>query len=128
MNLLDKLDLLMESAGLNKKQLAERSDVPYTTIVSFYTKGYDKMKLSTLKSLANFFNVSIDYLGCDEITDPHFGISKPTIILTQDEHKLIELYRTLNDQGKEHILTCVATAQALFKEESSDISVMEGNA
>lgn len=42
-----------------------------------------------------------------------------------DEQKLLEDYRTLNDQGKEHIRVCMASAQALFKENNADISSME---
>ena len=112
----------------NKRQLSELSGIPYSTIAGFYTKGYDKMKLSTLKSLANFFNVSIDYLGRDEIVDPNYGksILKPASTdYSPDEQKLIDNYRTLNDQGKEHIRVCMASAQALFKESGSNISSLE---
>ena len=44
---------------------------------------------------------------------------------TPDEQQLIDDYRTLNDQGKEHIRVCMASAQALFKENSADISSLE---
>lgn len=80
MNILHKIEQLMQTNHIkNKRQLSELSGIPYSTIAGFYTKGYDKMKLSTLKSLANFFNVSIDYLGRDEIVDPDYGkfILKP---------------------------------------------------
>lgn len=45
--------------------------------------------------------------------------------LAPDEQKLIDDYRTLNDQGKEHIRVCMASAQALFKESGSNISNLE---
>ena len=79
MTILDKIEYLMQVHGIkNRRQLSELSGIPYTTITGFYTKGYDKMKLSTLKALAQFFHVSIDYLGCDEVTDPYFGTNQGT--------------------------------------------------
>lgn len=49
--------------------LSRESGVPYTTIVNFYEKGTDNIKLSTLRKLADYFNVPIDYLVDDEIED-----------------------------------------------------------
>lgn len=38
MNFLEKLDFLMEKYGLNKRTLALKSDIPYTTIDAWYKK------------------------------------------------------------------------------------------
>jgi repressor LexA len=46
--------------------VAKGSGVPYTTIVNFYEKGTENIKLSTLRKLADFFNVSLDYLVDDD--------------------------------------------------------------
>lgn len=105
MNILEKIDFLMKQKGIkNRAELSELSGIPYSTITGFYAKGYDKMKLSTLKTLARFFGVSTDYLGRDEITDPNYGLTAPEApALTPDEHQLVEDYRTFNDEGKEKI-------------------------
>jgi repressor LexA len=66
---IEKLDKLMEEKGLNKSQLSKGSGVPYTTIVNFYEKGTDNIKLSTLRRLAEYFNVSLDYLVDDDVND-----------------------------------------------------------
>ncbi len=66
MNFLDRLDLLMSREGLNRRKLSIATGIPYTTIVGLYDKGYSNIKLSTLKRLAGFFNVSLDYLAGDE--------------------------------------------------------------
>ena len=47
MNFLEKLDLLMSERGLNRRSLAEASGVPYTTIIGFYSKGYEGARMST---------------------------------------------------------------------------------
>lgn len=54
MKMIHKLDLLMKERHLNKRQLSMQAHIPYTTISSFYDKGTENVKLSTLKTLASF--------------------------------------------------------------------------
>lgn len=63
------LERLMSERGLNKNTLSKQSGIPYTTIDGFYKKGYDNIKLSTLRQLADFFDVSLDYLITGNIED-----------------------------------------------------------
>ena len=110
MNILEKIDFLMKQKGIkNRAELSELSGIPYSTITGFYAKGYDKMKLSTLKTLARLFGVSTDYLGRDEITDPNYGLTVPEApALAPDEYQLLDDYRTFNDEGKEKIRDYIA--------------------
>lgn len=103
MNILEKIEYLMKRNGIkNRAELSELSGIPYSTITGFYAKGYDKMKLSTLKTLADCLGVTIDYLGRDEITDPDYGLKSPEALsYPRDEAELLEDYRSLNDEGKE---------------------------
>ncbi len=87
MTLTEKLNVLLNERSLNKSQLSAQSGVPYTTIVSLYDKGAENVKRSTLLSLSRFFNVSLDYLADDSITEPqnnilasagHFDVSRLT--------------------------------------------------
>ena len=64
---LNVLDSLMKSNGLNKHTLSIKSGIPYTTIDGFYKRGTANARLSTLKRLAEFFDVSLDYLVNGEI-------------------------------------------------------------
>lgn len=73
MNFLEKLDLLKSERGLNNKKLSEQSGIKYTTIASMYDKGYRNMKFETLEKFAKFFDVSLDYLMNDDITDRNYG-------------------------------------------------------
>lgn len=67
MNLLDKVDELMKENGIkNKKDLAEKSGIPYTTIMSLYNRSFENVTLSTLKKLTDFFDCSLDYLADDD--------------------------------------------------------------
>lgn len=129
MNMLDKIDFLMSRDKIKSKmQLAQIANIPYSTLSSLYSKDYKKAKLPTIQAICDVFGVSLDYLVRDEITDPNYGKSLSSPVSSEyspDEQKLIDDYRTLNDQGKEHIRVCMASAQALFKEQPSDISSLE---
>lgn len=113
MNFLDKLDLLMEQEGLNKRTLSQRCGVPYMTISDFYKKGYENTRISTVRKLANYFDVTLDYLICDEIIDPHFGkenVSVPDKNTTDVRlHRIVECYDGMDDVGKDSL-----TEQAEF--------------
>ena len=69
MKLTDKLDLLMSEKGINKRELSKNADIPYMTIVNFYKKGTDNMKLSTLKRLSKYFGVTLDYIADDDVEE-----------------------------------------------------------
>ena len=65
MTFTQKLDYLMGRRGLTRGGLARETGIPYTTIVGFYEKGYENIRLSNAKRLAEFFGVPIEYLFDD---------------------------------------------------------------
>lgn len=69
MDFLEKLDYLMEINHLNKSSLSKACDIPYTTIDGWYKKGYEGLKLSTLRKLANYFGTSLDYWATENNPD-----------------------------------------------------------
>lgn len=69
LELTEKINLLMKQRKLNRVELSRESGVPYTTIVNFYEKGTENVKLSTLRKLADYFECSLDYLADDSISD-----------------------------------------------------------
>lgn len=70
MDFLENLNFLMSEHKLNKNSLSKACDIPYTTIDNWYKRGYDGLKLQTLKKLSDYFNISLDFWA-HEITDPH---------------------------------------------------------
>lgn len=108
MGLLDKLTQLMTAQGLNKHTLAQRSGIPYTTIDGLYKKGYENVKLSTLKKLCSCLNVSLDYLAKDDedSTMPHFT---QVADLSNSEQEVLKLYRSLNQAGQDLALATLRT-------------------
>lgn len=73
MDFLQKLDMLMAERKIKKSELARQAEIPYTTLLSLYDKGYSNVGLSTLKKLASYFGCSIDYLVDDKVTDRQYG-------------------------------------------------------
>lgn len=102
MNFLQKLDFLMDRFGLNKRTLSQNSDIPYTTIDGWYKKGYEGLKLTTLRKLAEYFNTTLDYWILDDVTDPNHGkASGFKLEVSEMEH--IKKYRTLDGYGKKMV-------------------------
>lgn len=102
MNFLEKLDFLMNKYGLNKRTLSQKSGIPYTTIDAWYKKGYEGLKLTTLRKLNVFFNTTLDYWILDEITDPNYGKSSGFKV-EYEEMEHIKKYRKLDGHGKEMV-------------------------
>lgn len=104
MDFTEKLDLLMQSRGLSRRQFALQSGIPYTTIVNFYEKGTEGVKLSTLRKITAFFGVSLDYLTNDRITDPNHGKASGFSV-TYPEMQMLQKYRAISPHGKDLVDT-----------------------
>lgn len=102
MNFLQKLDFLMEKYGLNKRTLSQMSGIPYTTIDGWYKKGYEGLKLTTLRKLNEYFNTALDFWILDDVTDPNHGKTSGFEI-AYAEMELIKKYRSLDAYGQETV-------------------------
>lgn len=115
MNFLENLENLMHINNIkNINVLSKRSGIPYTTLNNFYIRGTDNIGLSTLKKIASFFNVTLDYLVYG-----HY-----TYELSQGEKELIDDYRLLNPQGQEYIMQTIDMAKDKYIK-SDSVSNME---
>jgi len=102
MDFLEKLDLMMSRYNLNKRTLSIKSDIPYTTIDNWYKRGYDGLKLSTLRKLSEYFNTLLDFWIKDDVTDPNYGKSSGFEV-EFGEMERIKKYRLLDPYGKEAV-------------------------
>lgn len=80
--MLVRLEGLMKEKGVTRMELSRLSGIPYTTINNFWSQGVANMKLSNVRKLANFFNVSMDELITGKKPEAH-----------------VELLRILKDEG-----------------------------
>ncbi len=65
-------------SGLSMKEMANKLNMPYTTYIN-YEKGYREPHSEVLIQIANFFNVSVDYLIGNKI-EVSSDILPPNII------------------------------------------------
>ena len=79
MNFLEKLDYLMKENKLNKNSLSKACQIPYTTIDGWYKKGYEGLKLTTLRKLANYFGTTLDYWVTEESDKDIFYFSDSSV-------------------------------------------------
>lgn len=88
---------LLSERELNKKQFAERSGIPYTTVVG-WTKLGRLPDFTALVKIADFFNCSVDYLtGRQEICDYGSAPLRQQVA----EQELKKNYRKLSDENRE---------------------------
>ena len=99
MDFLQKLDFLMDKYGLNKLTLSQNSGIPYTTIVGWYKKGYEGLKLTTLRKLSDYFNTILDYWVSDDVIDPNYWKANGFVV-NGEEMEHITKYRILDGHGK----------------------------
>lgn len=95
MNMLEKIQLLMDEKDLKKADVARGADIPYTTIDGLFKKGVENARFPTLKKLAQFFDVSMEYLINDDEDDRDYGKILPHEF-TKEEHRIVFLWRNLS--------------------------------
>lgn len=86
----DTLRELLNSCGITQKQLALKLNIAPSTLGN-YIQNSREPDYETLKTLADFFNVSVDYL-----LDHPTGAAN-----TSEEEKLLCIYRALSPEQKE---------------------------
>ncbi len=86
----DRLRILIDERGITQKELASQLNIAPST-VSSYVQNTREPDFTTLKSLAIYFSVSIDYLlGC--------RTSKAS---SRQEDELLRVFRSLTAEQKE---------------------------
>ena len=90
---------LLEEHNLNRKQFAEQSGIPYTTVIG-WTKLNRLPDYTALIKIADFFQCSIDYLAGrqDDFGNPHSSAE-----VSLSEQNMIQHFRKLNAENKELI-------------------------
>jgi len=113
MDFLSKLEWLMKRDGLNRSTLAQKSGVPYTTIVGLFERGAENARLSTLNRLCACFNVSLDYLALEQYEKPEDfmpnGNTATVVCENGEEVEIVSLFRLLNKEGQRLVLSTIRT-------------------
>lgn len=102
-----RLKELRKERGLTQEELSKLSGVSFPTISRYENGLRDEPKLTILKTLANYFDVTIDYLvGDTDVKDKNFTPSEIARLFSEleddDDRKiLMDLAKTLlKKEGK----------------------------
>lgn len=119
MDFLERLDSLMESRGLNKRQLSIQTKIPVSTIYGWYKKGYENITLPNLKALADYFGVTMEYLANGE------GESSNTLRSEEMEKELrrlgaITAENTINHNRINTLITIIEASERLGGQPGED--------
>ena len=98
---LDIFNELLAEAKLNRKQFAEQSEIPYTTVIG-WTNLNRLPDYTALIKIADFFHCSIDYLtGRQE----NYGNTYSSVEVSKPEQILLKNFRNLDTDDRELLLT-----------------------
>lgn len=104
LNFLEKLCYLMEKNKLNRHSLSVACGIPYNTINSWYKQGYEGLKLTSLRKLADFFDTSLDFWVKDGPIEE--------LELDEEVARFLEEYRQLSESDRKVVRE---TARRLLK-------------
>ncbi|MBO5447708.1 MAG: helix-turn-helix transcriptional regulator [Ruminococcus sp.] len=110
MHIYQRIRDLREDADLTQKQVA---DILYmhTTQYRRYECGDSEIPLDIAIKLAEFYNVSLDYIAGR--TNEKLGLTKSS--LDEDETVLLREYRTLNEKNQGRLLERLYTLKKYGK-------------
>lgn len=113
---------LRKQKNLTMKQLGEHLGMA-ENVVSRYETGKRQPDNEALVKFANFFNVSVGYLiGAEEpggLPQTTRCVQESAPQYTDDEIRVIEIYRSLSQQGKEYILSQLNIATQVYTKNAS---------
>lgn len=121
MDILDRLNLLQQQSGMNKKEVAKATGISLNAFTA-WNKGDTKPGLKPLIKISKYFNVSLDWLvfGDDAPNNDLENIIKLDFS-SQTEKELIDKFRKLPDNYQKNVLAYIdGIASTLPKTESDD--------
>lgn len=62
MNIYDRISSLLRQQHKSRRDLSIATGISYNTITSLFQRQSDNMKLSTIQAIADFLNVTVEYL------------------------------------------------------------------
>lgn len=102
------LRMLRTRSSLTQKQLADVLGVSESRI-GMYERGHREPDFEMLEAIADYFNVDMDFLtGRSEVERQYTFMPCPNStkeeLLTEEEHRLIRYFQSLNSYGQSKLL------------------------
>lgn len=104
----ERIRCLREASGLTQEELGDKLGVQKSAIVKYEKGRVENIKRSTIKTMSEIFGVSPCFLmGFDDDEEQVKHVAEEVTLLQsiqrhwgQGAVKILELYNTLNDDGK----------------------------
>ena len=87
MAFLDNLNNLLKSHNMTRSDLGRALDIPISTINSWYNRSSDGVALKTLVAIADYFNVSLDYLVNGEENNKEYSKKRNQTVYNLQKRK-----------------------------------------
>lgn len=101
------------SRKLSQQELADYLKISKSS-VNMYERGEREPGLDMLETIADFFNVDMDYL-MGKSNMPHRYLIPSTEKLTVEEQQLIKIYKSLNAEGRNQLMEQATNLSELAK-------------
>lgn len=93
MDILDRITQLRVKKGWTEYELARRSELPQSTISSWYKKNM-LPSITSLEQICDGFDITLSQFFCDDET---------SVTLTENQKRFLEKYNCLSDLQKEKL-------------------------
>lgn len=112
-----KIKNLRKNKKMSQLALAEICNVAQQTVYK-WEHGIAYPNIDTLKKLSQFFDVSIDYLLDNEVSN-----TQKVLILSEEQSKFLQLLDSLNQSGQQTIFTMLDSLKLTHgkRERSSEL-------
>lgn len=101
MTIEDELKALVLSSYGSIREFSMTLNMPYSTLDSIFKRGVEKASIGNIIRICEALSISVDGLAAGKIVSVYSDEA------TSTEGELIRLYRSLNEKGKEIVLTTV---------------------
>ena len=101
------LRYLRKQYGMSQDQLADRLGYKSFTTIQKWESGVSEPSVSTLKIIADIFGISMDQMINEDLTSPSSSSAPSSLQLTEQEKRLIDTYRELDDPQRERLLAYI---------------------
>ena len=100
----EKLQALIAAKGTNANELAQRANVPTSTMYSIIKRNNTKADIDVLIRIANILGVPVEYFGEEQsVWSDATATTAKAMEFSEREILLIKKYRQLDADGREEI-------------------------
>lgn len=120
MSIEEELKAVILSARGSLREFAISIDMPYSTLDSIFKRGLENASIRSIVKICDALEISADALAEGKI------VSRHPVENESGECELVRLYRSMNDEGRNHLLNTarlIAGNPAMKKEQSKNKAI-----